>query len=87
MGLSVASAGCLIAVVPTGGASTPFAATLFLASAVVTGLNVGITMYRQQTGFIDDQDATVSYLLGALSMVPILEVGASIGGAALEWRD
>jgi len=85
--LSVVSAGCLVASLGTVGVSAAPGFGLFVASALVTGLNVGITMYRQQTGFVDDRDAGVSYMLAGMSMVPVPSIAASVAAAALEWRD
>jgi hypothetical protein len=77
----------LVAAPETAGVSGAPALWLFAGSAAVSAANAGITMYRQQTGFVDDKSATVTYLLSFLSAVPVLDVGASAGGAALEWRD
>lgn len=87
VGLSLLSFGCLVAAPETAGVSGAPALWLFAGSAAVSAANAGITMYRQQTDFVDDKSATVTYLLSFLSAVPVLDVGASAGGAALEWRD
>jgi RHS repeat-associated protein len=62
-------------------------AVFFAINAGASLINSGITFYRQETGFVDSNQATFSYIVNGLSMVPIVGDGAAIGGMFVEISD